>query len=136
MRSSPKTVLIVDDDKLVLSTFKYAIEAHRYAVVLAENGNVALWHLERRPIDLVLLDILMPEKDGLETLREAGERFPSIPIFAMSGGGRWGRHDFLALARKFGAMDTFQKPIVLNELIRTIDTFFEARQQNISSVNP
>jgi DNA-binding response OmpR family regulator len=129
MRPSPKTVLVVDDDKLILATFKYAFEEHGYEVALAENGNAALSHLERRPIDLVLLDILMPEKEGLETLLEARARFPRIPIFVMSGGGPGRKHDFLAVAKKFGATGTFKKPIVPKELIATIDTFFEVQQK-------
>jgi CheY-like chemotaxis protein len=127
MRSSPKTVLIVDDDKLVLAMFKIAFEGSGYTVVLAENGNMALSQLENRPIDLVLLDILMPEKEGLETLLEARERFPDVPIFAMSGGGRVGKHDFLAVAKKFGAAGTFKKPIAPTELVKTLDTFLASQ---------
>jgi DNA-binding NtrC family response regulator len=130
MRSSPRTILIVDDDKLILATFKYAFEAQGYEVALAENGNAALRQLEQRPIDLVLLDILMPEKEGLETLLEARDRFPSIPIFAMSGGGVVRKHDFLAVAKKFGATGTFKKPIALKDLISTIDAFFEGQQKD------
>ena len=130
MRSAPRTILIADDDKLILATFKYAFEAQGYEVVLAENGNTALWHLEQRPIDLVLLDILMPEKEGLETLLEARARFPSMPIFAMSGGGVGRKHDFLAVAKKFGATGTFKKPIDLKDLLSTIDTFFEVQQKD------
>jgi DNA-binding NtrC family response regulator len=130
MRSSPRTVLVVDDDKLILATFKYAFEEHGYAVVLAENGNSALWHLERTSIDLVLLDIIMPEREGLETLLEMKARFPRTPVFVMSGGGAVRKHDFLAVAKKFGATGTFKKPIVPKELIAVIDRFFEVQRKN------
>ena len=125
MSGNAKTVLVVDDDKLVLAVCKLAFEEHGYRVLLADNGNDALKHLAALPVDAVLLDILMPEKDGLETLLEIRASLGDVPVFAMSEGGRRMKHDFLAVAKKFGATGVLKKPVVPRDVIAIIDTLPE-----------
>jgi CheY-like chemotaxis protein len=127
MRSAAKTILVVDDDKLVLATLKFGLEEHGYQVFVAENGIAALNLLEHQPIDLVVLDILMPEKDGLETLLEIRESFPSLPVYAMSAGTLRIKHDFLAVAKKFGAAGVIRKPVTPNQLIGIIEDLGEIK---------
>lgn len=118
MTPDQTTILLVDDDKLVLSTFCYALEQKGYRVLLAENGRHALTHLEQSTPHVMFLDIIMPEKEGLETLIEIKKRFPLVPVYVMSGGGG---ADFLYMARKFGATGTIQKPITPKALIKLIE---------------
>ena len=117
----PKTVLIADDDKLILSTFRYALAQRGYKVLLAEDGAEAIGYLALEPVDIVFLDILMPGKEGLETLLEIRKHFPSLPVHVMSGAGTRSKQDFLTLAGKFGATSTMCKPINLADLIRIVE---------------
>jgi len=119
--ATAKTVLIADDDKLILSTFRYALTKRGYNVLLAENGAEAIAHLERGPVDIVFLDVIMPEKEGLETLLEIMRRFPSVPVHVMSGGGTRSKQDFLAVAQSFGATSVIRKPVTPPELVKIIE---------------
>jgi DNA-binding NtrC family response regulator len=121
MVATAKTVLIADDDKLILSSFRYALAQRGYKILLAEDGAAAITFLEQVPVDIVFLDILMPGKDGLETLLEMKRRFPAVPVHVMSGGGTRSKQDFLTLAQKFGATSTIRKPVTASDLIRIIE---------------
>jgi|HubBroStandDraft_6_1064221.scaffolds.fasta_scaffold96821_3 DNA-binding NtrC family response regulator len=121
MVANTKTVLITDDDKLILASFRHALERQGYKVLLAEEGASALAFLEKETVDIVFLDILMPGKDGLETLLEIKRRFPGVPVHVMSGGGTRSRHDFLTVAQKFGASSVIRKPVIPVDLIKIIE---------------
>jgi DNA-binding response OmpR family regulator len=125
MAANAKTILVVDDDKLVLAMYKFAFEDHGYRVLLADDGNAAVRTLESQQVDVVFLDILMPEKEGLETLLEIKQRFPEVAVFVMSGGGTRGKHDFLTVAKKFGATGIVKKPATPKDLIALIDALPE-----------
>ena len=121
MVTTAKTVLIADDDKLILSTFRYALVQRGYKVLLAEDGAEAIGHLAQVPVDIVFLDILMPGKEGLETLLEIRKHFPSVPVHMMSGGGNRSKKDFLRVAQEFGATGTICKPVTAADLIKIIE---------------
>ncbi len=132
MAANAKTILVVDDDKLVLAMYKFAFEDHGYRVLVADDGNAALRTLEGQQVDVVFLDILMPEKEGLETLLEIKQRFPDVAVFVMSGGGMRGKHDFLTVAKKFGATGIVKKPATPKELIALIDALPERHSSESS----
>jgi len=115
------TIVIADDDSLLCETFRISLEARGYNVLLAEDGNHALKIVESTPVDAMLLDILMPRKEGLETLIELKQRFPEIKVFVMSGGGLYGRADFLAVARKFGADAILRKPFPIQSVVELLE---------------
>jgi CheY-like chemotaxis protein len=121
MAATAKTVLIADDDKLILSTFRFALARRGLKILLAEDGAAAIAYLEQVPVDIVFLDILMPGKDGLETLIEIRRRFPAVPVYVMSGGGTRSKQDFLTVADKFGATGTIRKPVTPTDLIKIIE---------------
>jgi CheY-like chemotaxis protein len=118
MTQSTKTILVTDDDKMILEGFKDLFERRGYRVLLADNGEIALAWLRRERVDVVFMDILMPYKEGLETLIEIRREFPEIPIYSMSGGGKYNKQDFFAIAQKFGATGTLRKPIEPNVLLK------------------
>ncbi len=97
------TVLVVDDDCLVRDAARIILENNGYAVSEAPEGETALASLAANRADIVLLDILMPRKEGLETLIELKRRFPDVTVYAMSASGARKGHDFLSIAAKFGA---------------------------------
>jgi CheY-like chemotaxis protein len=121
MIAAAKTVLIADDDKLILSSFRHSLAQRGYKILLAENGAAAIEYLEQVSIDILFLDILMPGKDGLETLLEIKRRFPAVPVYVMSGGGTRSKQDFLTVAEKFGATGTMRKPVTAADLAKIIE---------------
>ena len=114
------TVLIVDDEALLRGALRRVVERAGYRVHEASDGNEAVRLCESQAIDVVLLDIFMPEKEGFETIRELRKNRPEVKIIAMSGGGRYGFIDVLEAAKKFGAHCAFQKPLPLPELVATL----------------
>jgi CheY-like chemotaxis protein len=119
--SKAETVLIVDDDRLAQATFRVLLELKGYRVLLAEDGDEALQLLRHHPVDVVLLDILMPNKDGIETLIEIRRRMPGLPVLVISGGGVRKRQDLLSLALKFGASATLSKPLSSQQVLQYLD---------------
>jgi CheY-like chemotaxis protein len=112
MSADAKTVVIADDDPLVREAYKAALERGGYKVLLAEDGDQALMLVESQDVQIVLLDILMPRKDGLETVIELRRRNAALTIVAMSAdaAGMAGTADFLSFAAKLGADGVLRKP--------------------------
>ena len=85
--SDKSLILIVDDDEGVLGALQDALTLFGYEVQTAENGKKALKILQNTKPDLVLIDMVMPEKDGIETIPEIKKKYPKVKMIAMSGGG-------------------------------------------------
>ena len=107
-------ILVIDDDDEFRSMLCTALAQAGYMVEEARNGQEGSQRQRMEPVDLVITDILMPEREGLETIQALRQEFPEIKIIAMSGG--VGPLNFLPLARKFGALRTLQKPFTLQQL--------------------
>jgi DNA-binding response OmpR family regulator len=119
-------ILLVDDDPDIRSLLKIMLTGEGHEVVEATDGAEALEVAQTQPFDLVLTDLIMPDKEGIETIMELRKKFPRIRIIAMSGGGV-GRHgDYLGLAGKLGAMRTLAKPFGVNELKEAVDAVLGA----------
>src|SRR5690349_24914916 len=99
-------VLVIDDDRMVRDTLKIILEAAGHEIVLANDGRQGVKAFTEIQPDLVITDILMPEKEGIETIADLRRLRPNLPIVAISGGGRIGNMNFLKLARSFGANHT------------------------------
>lgn len=113
-------ILVIEDDNSFRNVLMQMLEKAGYEVIQAENGNQALKICESFSPDLVLTDIIMPDKEGLETIQELLSICPEIKIIAMSGGGRFGPNSYLPLAQKLGARKTLQKPFMREELLSAI----------------
>ena len=109
-------VLVVDDDSAVRELACALLSHKGYEVYEAKDGEMALVQLDTQPFDIVLLDILMPRKEGLETLIELKQRFPGLKVIVMSASGSRKGHDFLKVAAKFGADGILPKPFSPEEL--------------------
>ena len=114
---SGDSVLFVDDEAPVRILFRRAFAALGIDFEEAEDGNQALAKLERRRFDAVVIDIIMPGRDGVDTIQRIRERWPQTYIIAMSGGGRIGPDEFLKLAAAVGADRTLTKPFRLARLM-------------------
>ncbi len=111
------TILVVDDEASIRRTLKEILEYETYDVELAEDGQSALATIRERPFDLVLLDVKMPEPDGMEVLATVAEETPELPVVMISG---HGTIETAVEATKLGAFDFIEKPPDLNRLLVTV----------------
>lgn len=115
-----RNILVIEDDSAVRELIKETLARAGYEVASAGDGvqGMDLFH-EKNP-DLVITDIVMPQKEGLQTILEMKQAVPGIKVIAMSGGGRHGNNDYLKLARKFGAERTVTKPFLRDEMLAVV----------------
>src|SRR6218665_202842 len=110
----PASVLIVDHEKNILLTLQTSLQLAGYHVELAANGQVALDVISARPVDAVLMDVKMPDMDGLTVLARLMELKPELPVIMMSG---HGTIDTAVKATQLGARDFLEKPIARDRLL-------------------
>jgi YesN/AraC family two-component response regulator len=113
-------ILIIDDDPQILDMLGQTLEREGYEVVRASNGKEGIKINRETPVDLIITDIIMPEKEGIETIFELKKDFPYIKIIAISGGGQIEPEDYLYIAKKIGVHRTFVKPISREELLKAV----------------
>jgi DNA-binding response OmpR family regulator len=113
-------ILLIDDDEQVLDMLYESLTREGYDVLRASNGEQGLRLYRQEPVDLIITDIIMPEKEGIETIIELRRDFPDVKIIAMSGGGSIGTKDYLHLAKIFGVQRTFTKPVAREQLLDAI----------------
>ncbi len=115
-------ILLVDDDISVLDVMSEMLRLEGHEVTVAENGEQAVERVNEQNFDLIIADLIMPEKEGLETIADIRRQYAQRPIIAISGGGRLGPNDYLETARFIGANATLAKPFARTELIKTVDS--------------
>jgi CheY-like chemotaxis protein len=122
MRSySMKRILVIDDDDEIRTMISEVLDRSGYETAQAANGNEGMILHRQRPADLVITDIFMPEKEGVETIRELKTLTPSLKIIAISGGApSLDKTRTLNFAGLLGADLTLSKPVVLGELIDAV----------------
>ena len=115
-------ILLVDDDRNLLAGLRRTLKAQccDWELGFAESGHEALEQLACVPFDVVVTDLFMPMKDGLETIRELRGLYPELKIIVISGGGWTQNPIFLDIARKLGAHYTLCKPFHPQELIEAV----------------
>lgn len=125
-RTALPTVLLVDDDELVRETVIVGLADRGYTVLQAAHGREALAVLGReKAIEAVILDIMMPEMEGIEATREIRKRWPLLPILVISGGDRSGWTSALEMAAKLGANRTLPKPFTPQQLAENLKALLE-----------
>lgn len=115
-------ILVIDDDASVREVVSEMLRLEGYEVTIAANGREAIRLLDAGRFDLVITDLIMPEKEGIETIAEIRRTHANLPILAISGGGRIGPSDYLETARYLGADATLAKPFARQELLTTVDS--------------
>ncbi|HEY1848222.1 MAG TPA: response regulator [Opitutaceae bacterium] len=116
-----KRILLIDDDHSICAVLKALLEDQGREVSVAENGKKGLAAFKTGPFDLIITDLVMPEKEGLETIREIRELSQTVPIIAISGGGRSDSRTSLRMAKIFGAAVALAKPFSLLDFSRAVD---------------
>ena len=113
-------ILVVDDDEQIRILLQEALEREGYLVEVAADGEEAVRLFRANPSRLVVTDIVMPEKEGLETISELRRLSQRVRIIAISGGGHISPERYLRLASSFGADRSFFKPVDLKELTAAV----------------
>jgi len=113
-------ILVLDDEPSILLMIKKMLEKAGHEVSIASNGREGMILFERDQHDLVISDIIMPEKEGLETIFELRRMHPELKIIAISGGGRISPDGYLPGAKLLGANMVFQKPLDQKEFVNAV----------------
>ncbi len=114
-------ILLIDDDPNVLDALSITLEEDGYSVAIAQDANLGLRLVEEHAFDLVITDIIMPGKEGLETILELKRNQPELNVVAMSGGGRLSSTPYLNMASALGVKSTLAKPFSASELLATVE---------------
>ncbi len=115
-----KKILIIDDEQQILNMLEQTLTRRGYDVTTAENGKEGIKIFNNDSIDLVITDMIMPKKEGIETIKEIKLIKPETKIIAISGGRRIAPEQYLKAAEMFGADSVFTKPVDGQELIKCI----------------
>lgn len=120
-------ILVVDDEEPIRFALRQLLESAGHAVEEAEDGKKALGAAKLRDFDLVITDILMPGKDGIEAIMELKKARPRLPVIAISGGGQVGARTYLEMADAFSADRTMAKPIRARDILAAVDELLAPR---------
>lgn len=113
-------VLIIDDEDMVRATLRLTLEDEGYEVSEATDGNDGLRKVADFDPDLVITDIFMPDKEGLETIIDIRRQRPDLKILAISDGGRMQNYDTLKYAKRLGADRVQRKPFDSDKILEIV----------------
>ncbi len=113
-------ILIIDDDDLIRTSVSRLLRVKGHDVDVAENGEVGVEKFRKDPVELVITDIFLPKKDGLEIITELRADFPEVKIIALSGGGLIDEESVLRSARGLGANHCLPKPVKSADLFAAV----------------
>lgn len=114
-------ILLVDDDADFSKMVRLQLERLGHEVIQVYNGREAAREWQKQPFDLMLTDLVMPEREGLETIQEMSRVNPGIRIVAMSAGVKGAAGNLLQVAKYLGARETLEKPFSQQELAAAVD---------------
>jgi CheY-like chemotaxis protein len=114
-------ILVVDDDDAFRSMLRRTLQRLEHHVIEAADGEEAIEKLAAGIFDLVITDIIMPNVEGIETIRTLRRTYPDLKVIAMSGGGRASNEVYLNVAKAFGAFRVLSKPFTNDQLLAAIN---------------
>lgn len=117
-------ILVVDDDAGVRDVVRSMLESEGYIVAVAQNGREALSALKSEDFQVIITDLVMPEQEGIETIKIVRRDYPAVKVIAMSGafGG-----DYLRIAGYLGAHGTLAKPLQMSSVLKVVADALAAR---------
>ncbi len=113
-------ILIIDDEAPVRLLIRRMLESEGHTVTEAADGTEGIKLYHESPVDVIITDLIMPDKEGLETINELRKEYPGIKIVAMSGGGKTSPGSHLDTAKLLGAAAILEKPFEKEMLLQTI----------------
>jgi CheY-like chemotaxis protein len=119
-------ILIIDDERLVRGAMRLALERAGHQILEAENGCQGETLFAENKADLIIVDLIMPDQDGLRTIENIRSGDSDVPLIAMTGGGPSGPDSLLKQARAAGADRTLVKPVERADLLKTVHEALEA----------
>ena len=111
-------ILIIDDEADMRAVLEQTLSVAGHEIVLAANGQEGIDQYRATPVDVVVTDLFMPRKEGIETIREMRRHFPETPIIAMSGDAI--ADSLLSVAKRLGAARILKKPFQTEELLALV----------------
>lgn len=109
-------ILVIDDENIMRTALRQVLKDAGYDVIEAFNGTEGVERFRDNPVDLVITDMMLPEKGGLELIKELREEDPEVKIIAISALA----YDAFSAAKEQGASAAFEKPIHMQELLNTV----------------
>ena len=120
-----KNILVIEDDDQIRALLRQILEREGYRVSEAPNGEKGIKLYRQQPADLVITDLIMPEKEGIETIIELKRVYPEVKILAISGGGKVNPEIYLDMAEKLGATYAIKKPFGRGEILEAVQNLLE-----------
>ena len=128
--SDRKRILIIDDEPSALELLRRIIAEAGYDTVIARNGFEGVERFHEQACDLVITDMVMPIKDGLQTILDLRADVPDIPVIAISGGGTISKERYLAVAGYLDHVITIAKPFAIEAITEAIETLLNEKKEN------
>lgn len=120
-----KRILVIDDEPTALDLLRRILEFSGYEVLIASNGVQGIDIFRKSPCDLLITDMVMPKKDGLQTILELREDFPGLPVIAISGGGTISKERYLTVAGYLDKVITIAKPFTLEAIVSAVENLLQ-----------
>jgi len=121
-------VLLIDDNDVFRKAISDTLTIMNYDVTPLTDGKKVVQYLKTKHFDIIITDIIMPDKDGFETINDIRKHDNSIPIIAVTGDGAYEQNQNLKIAEKLGATDTLMKPFETSTLLEKINNILDINQ--------
>ena len=128
-------VLIIDDEAQIRDMLSQLLNREGYETVEACDGREGVQCFQAASMDVIILDMLLPEQNGPEVIRELREVDPAVPIIAISGYDHTGPSDFFSVAETCGAQRMLQKPFHLQELLKAVRDLTQGKDEGADSAS-
>jgi len=129
--TNPKRILVIDDEPTALDLLRRILEMNGYEVAVAKNGQEGVEAFQQQSCDLVITDMVMPVKDGLQTILDLRMEAPELPVIAISGGGTISKERYLAVAGYLDRVITIAKPFAIEQIIEAVEKLLQ--EQSLES---
>jgi DNA-binding NtrC family response regulator len=125
--SNAKRILVIDDEPTALDLLRRILEMDGYEVLSAVNGQEGVELFRQHPCDLVITDMVMPVKDGLQTILDLRSYVPDLPVIAISGGGTISKERYLTVAGYLDRVITIAKPFAAEEITEAVEKLLQVQ---------
>ncbi|MCP4341447.1 MAG: response regulator [Desulfobulbaceae bacterium] len=130
--SNSKRILVIDDEPTALDLLRRILEMKGYDVLVATNGLEGVKLFLQQPCDLVITDMVMPVKDGLQTILDLRSHAPDLPVIAISGGGTISKERYLAVAGYLDRVITIAKPFAIEDITEAVSNLLQDQSSESS----